>query len=77
MGACGCRQDVSPVSKDQKERVAALTEYWFTDSQDRGAQCKLSNNRAYVWFSATPEIDKRIKERFEGDMERFAMGELG
>ena len=64
MGACGCRV-VSPLTEPQRARINAITEYWFTDSLDRGAQCKLIANRAYVWFSATPEIDKRIKERFE------------
>ena len=28
-----------------------------------------------MWFSAAHEIDRRIKERFETDMERYAMGE--
>ena len=75
MGACGCRVDAFSMPEEQRKRITALTEYWFTDSMDRGAQCKIANNRAYVWFSATPEIDKRIKERFEPDMEKYAMGD--
>ena len=71
MGCSFCRAP-KPITPEQRLRIDAILDFWYTPGQDRNVFYPASMK---LWFGASPEADLDIKNKFMGDYENYVSGE--
>ena len=61
----------SSIEKDQRERIDAILNFWYTPDWDR---VTFRPQMMQLWFAPTEEVDEQVKENFLGDYNHWTLG---